>query len=168
MNAELAAVVSETHGDRALAPFVFAAHELGHGLGHLNVGVRPKRVRLTTGFFGGVTGGMCDVGDPRSGWPLRKKIGRLISDLAGLEAEVRFCHVYLGMSRKEAYRDSLPGATTDYRNFREYREEFGLENEITEAWAQRKAIEMVNSEGDWLDLNTLRLVRDGEINGRSL
>ncbi|WP_028933962.1 hypothetical protein [Pseudonocardia spinosispora] len=146
-----------------------AAHEIGHVVGALANGGRPKSVRIDIGLFGGVNGGLCVTDEmPSAAWPRRRQLGRLVSDLAGHAAETRFYQLHAGMGFREAFKLARQSAGGDYENFRDWREEFGLRWKASEDWAFEQATNLLNRQGDYLDRYTVRLERARYLSGSSL
>jgi hypothetical protein len=165
LNKELVRALDK-HDHRQLAT---SAHEIGHALGELNSGVRPEWVRLNFGFFLGFTGGYCKYGtQPDRDSPRERKLGYLVSTIAGHAAETRFCQLYLGLTEKAAFKFGREWADGDYEDFRYWRSTLGLGWSISPEWAFDRATAVLQRAADRLDRLTLRLVRDRYIPGSRL
>lgn len=140
-----------------------AAHEIGHTLHALDVGIVVDHVRLETGLLGGVHRGQCEVVDDRAPEdPISRKIAWLVFHLAGHAAETRFRQLYLGHSFRKAYRDCRDDAAGDYWRFNNDRKRFDLRR-ISEDWAFGQATDLMEQNAGRLDQLTVRLVHTHRI-----
>jgi hypothetical protein len=146
-----------------------SAHEIGHALGELDSGVRPEYVRLNFGLFLGFLGGYCMYGElPDRDSPRERKLGFLVSTMAGHAADTRFCRLYLGLGEKAAFRAGREMADGDYADFRHWRSTLGLGWSVSPEWAFDRATAVLRRHADRLDRLTLRLVRERYIPGSQL
>lgn len=137
-----------------------AAHEIGHALVWRHAGISIREVRLSRGWFGGISDAYCkpDIGDITTA-----TIDPYLTGLmGGAAAQARFAATFEG-----AWFDSgRYGSAADIDTFRWYARRIG--SRLSIGAAQSRARSILNGHTARLDRLTVELARTGRLSGWSL
>lgn len=171
LNRKLLHAASNKGDHRRLA---VCAHEIGHALTWMATGIEVEKVYLKFGLFGGFKGGRCEVvEEPSRHWSRELRVGYLVGIIGGHAAEVRFCHLYLGMDERAAFRYGRDWADGDYDNFPHWRSKLDLgfwswSGGLSATDAFEQATSQLELEQRRLDELTLRLHSSRHLAGGAL
>lgn len=137
-----------------------AAHEIGHALVWRHAGIAIREVRLSRGWFGGISDAFCrpDIGDVT-----KATIDPYLTGLmGGAAATARFVTTFQG-----AWLTSgREGSAADIDTFRWYARRVG--SRLSIGAAQGRARSILAGHASRLDRFTVELARTGRLSGWSL
>lgn len=137
-----------------------AAHEIGHALVWRHAGISIREVRLSRGWFGGISDAYCrpDIDDVT-----RSTIDPYLTGLmGGAAATARFATTFQG-AWPTSGRD---GSAADIDTFRWYARRVG--SRLSIGAAQSRARSILAGHTSRLDRHTVELARTGRLSGWSL